>query len=213
MNKKLCLIFALMTHLISARAETIKFSADSMSGTAGSKSSVTILKGNAKVTTQNMQISADSIEISGDNFRLIKAEGSVEGRNTETNMDFSCGNMLYDRNTKIARLENSVKLTDIENGLTAQAQIIEYSETAETAVMQIQVNITQKDNVCTCAHAIYKKREQLLDMSGNPSVVQKGDTFRAQNITLNLQSQEIQLSGRVKGSVSSSQPENQAGEE
>lgn len=213
MNKKLCLIFALTAHLACARAETIKFSADSMSGTAGSKSSVTILKGNAKVTTQNMQIFADSIEISGDNFRLIKAEGSVEGRNTETNMDFSCGNMLYDRNTKIARLENSVKLTDIENGLTARAQIIEYNETAETAVMQIQVNITQKDNVCTCAHAIYKKREQLLDMSGNPSVVQKGDTFRAQNITLNLQSQEIQLSGRVKGSVSSSQPESQAGEE
>lgn len=212
MKKKLCLLSAFMIHLISVRAETILFSADSMSGTAGSKSSVTVLEGNAKVTTGNMQIAADSIEISGKNFRLIKAQGTVTGRNTETNMDFSCKNMLYDRNTKIARLENSVELTDVENGLTAQAHIIEYNQDAETAVMQIQVNITQKDNICTSAYAIYKKREQLLEMSGNPMVVQKGDTFRAQNITLNLKSQEIMLSGRVKGSVSSSEQESQAGE-
>lgn len=47
-------------------------------------------------------------------------------------------------------------------------------------------------------------------MSGNPKIVQNGDTFRAQVILLDMETQEITLTGRVKGSVStaeSSKPE------
>ena len=80
----------------------------------------------------------------------------------------------------------------------------------ETAIMQIQVNLTQKKNVCTSAYAIYSKNEQTLEMSGNPKIVQNGDTFRAQVILLDMETQEITLTGRVKGSVStaeSSKPE------
>ena len=42
-------------------------------------------------------------------------------------------------------------------------------------------------------------------MSGNPKIVQGKDTFRAQEITLNLESQEITLDGRVRGTVTDSQ--------
>ena len=73
--------------------------------------------------------------------------------------------------------------------------------------MQIQVNLTQKDNKCTAAHAIYRKKEQMLEMSGNPNITQGTDTFRAQNITLNLETQEITLDGRVKGSVTTTSKE------
>ena len=38
-------------------------------------------------------------------------------------------------------------------------------------------------------------------MSGNARITQGEDTFRAQQITLNLDTQEISLDGRVKGSV------------
>jgi lipopolysaccharide export system protein LptA len=42
-------------------------------------------------------------------------------------------------------------------------------------------------------------------MKGNSKIVQNDDTFRAQNITLNLDTQEIFLEERVKGSVSASE--------
>ena len=177
-----------------------------MSGTAGSKSDTTLLEGNAAVQTSTMQIQADSIELSGEDFRFITATGAVSGSITDSQMDFACGKLRYDRQTKIARLEDAVHLVDIANEVTADAQIIEYNQTNETAVMQIEITIKQKDNVCNSAFAIYKKNEQLLEMSGNPRIKQGSDSFRAQEITLNLQTQKITLDGRVKGTVTDSKP-------
>lgn len=210
-SKKFILFYIiLLIFSITANTEQITFSADSMTGKAGSKNSTTILKGNAKVKTESMEISAETIELSGKNFRRITASGNVIGKNTESKMDFTCERMKYDRQTKIAVLEQNVELSDIENGVNAKAELIEYDQKKETAIMQIQVNLTQKKNVCTSAYAIYSKNEQTLEMSGNPKIVQNGDTFRAQVILLDMETQEITLTGRVKGSVStaeSSKPE------
>lgn len=204
MKKHMMKLAALSILFLTAsfvHAEKIQFTANQMSGVAGNKNSMTSLKGNAKVTTKNMIINADYIELSGKDFRMIKAVGNITGKNTESNLDFTCGKLLYDRDTKIATLENDVKLVDTDNDVVAKAQIIEYDQNSEIAVMQIKINLTQKDNVCTSAYAIYRKTEQILEMNGNPKIVQKGDTFRAQSITLDMNSQEITLSGRVKGSV------------
>ena len=67
--------------------------------------------------------------------------------------------------------------------------------------MQINIELKQKENICSGAYAVYRKNEQLLDLSGNAQIKQKSDTFRAQQITLNMDSQEIILDGKVKGSV------------
>ena len=195
------LVIFMFLCLSLVHAEKIQFTANQMSGVAGNKNNMTSLKGNAKVITKNMIINADYIELSGKDFRIIKAVGNITGKNTESNLDFTCGKLLYDRETKIATLKDDVKLVDTDNDVVAKAQIIEYDQNSEIAIMQIQINLTQKDNVCTSAYAIYRKTEQILEMNGNPKIVQKGDTFRAQAITLDMNSQEITLSGRVKGSV------------
>lgn len=178
-----------------------------MTGVSGSKTDETKLVGHAFVKTSVMEIKADSISLDGDDFRYITAEGSVEGKNTETKMDFTCGRLRYDRQTKLARLEDSVHMLDVENEVGIDAQIIEYNQDKEIATMQIGVTIKQKDNTCTAAFAIYRKTAQMLEMSGNPKIVQGADTFRAQEIVLNLDSQEITLSGRVSGTVTDSKKE------
>jgi len=183
-------------------AEKITFHADSMSGSASEKSDYTKLSGNASVVTESMEISADVIELKGENFRYISATGSIKGKNTESKLDFTCDKMTYDRDTKIATLENTVHLIDAENEVSADAQLIEYDQNTQIAIMQIGVTLKQKDNTCTSAYAIYRKDAQLLDMSGNPKIVQGSNSFRAPTITLNLDTQEITLDGRVQGSVS-----------
>ncbi len=210
MNKKKPLIFLFSVFLsLFVYAEEITFSADSMTGTAGSKSDTTTLSGSAAVQTQSMQINADLIELSGTDYRFITATGNVSGIISESQMDFSCGKLKYDRNTKIAQLEDSVHLIDKPNDVTADAQIIEYNQENNTATMQIEITIKQKNNVCTGTFAIYKKADQLLELSGNPQIVQGSDNFRAQEIILNLQTQEITLDGRVKGSITDSKPAQQ----
>ena len=213
MIKKLS-VFTVVFTLISFSifSETITFSADSMTGTAGSKKDVTVLSGNACVKTSSMEIKADSIELSGEDFRFITADGNVTGSNSESKMDFTCGKLKFDRITKIARLEDSVNLIDMTNDVDAEAQLIEYNQTTEIAVMQIGVTLKQKDNTCTSAYAIYRKNDQILEMSGNPKIIQGQDSFRAQEITLNLESQEITLDGRVRGTVSDTKKEEKPAE-
>ncbi len=204
MKKLLTILLSLSFAIMHVNSETITFSADSMNGIAGSKKDTTILTGNAFVKTGTMEIKADTIELSGEEFRYITATGSVNGINEESQMDFKCGKMKYDRTTKIAQLEDSVTLIDKVNEVSAEAQLIEYNQTSEIAIMQIEVSIKQKDNVCNSAYAIYRKEAQILEMSGNPKIVQGKDSFRAQEIILNLESQEITLDGRVKGTVTDS---------
>ena len=188
-------------------AEKITFSAGSMSGQAGDSSATTTLSGGAFVQTSSIEINADTIELSGDDYRFIKATGSISGKNLETKMEFTCDSMSYDRQTKVAQLQGNVKLVDTENDVKADAQLIEYNQNTNIAVLQIGITLTQKKNVCTGAYAVYQKNEQMLEISGNAQVKQEEDVFRAQQITLNLETQNITLSGNVKGSVTETKKE------
>ena len=188
-------------------AEKIVFSAGSMTGQAGDSSATTTLTGGAFVQTPSIEISADSIELSGDDYRFIKARGSISGKNIESKMEFTGDSMSYDRQTKVAQLQGNVKLTDSENDVKADAQLIEYNQNTNIAVLQIGITLTQKKNICTGAYAVYQKNEQMLEISGNAQVKQEDDVFRAQQITLNLDTQNITLSGNVKGSVTETKKE------
>ncbi|HAK68389.1 MAG TPA: organic solvent tolerance protein OstA [Treponema sp.] len=186
----------------SAQAETITFRSDRMTGSTKKNGEKTTLSGNAQVETETMELFADSIELSGPDYRFITATGSVKGKLNESQMDFSCGTLTYDRTTKLATLKDSVHLLDIQNNVEAEAEIIEYNQNTEIAVLQISILLKQKDNTCTAAYAIYRKKEQTLTLTGNPTVQQGDDMFRAQEIELNLDTNEIALDGRVRGTVS-----------
>lgn len=185
-------------------AETITFSANSMSGSAATSSSQTILRGNATVITETMEIHAQEIILSGDNYTNIKASGNITGKNKETGMTFSCQYMTYNRNTNIATLQDSVIFIDTENQIEAKAQHIEYNQNNEIAIMQIDVELSKEDKKCTAAYAVYKKDSQLLELSGNACVTMTQDIVRSQNITFNLQTNEINFDGHVKGTITTS---------
>jgi len=181
--------------------ENITFSADTMTGSIKSSKNTTTLMGHAVVKTETMEIHADQIMLSGEDFRFIQAKGNVTGTNTESKIEFSCQIMNYDQETKIASLQDEVKLVDQENNVTATAEIIDYDQQTDVAIMQINVNIAQNENTCLASYAIYRKKEQTLELSGNPMVKQKDDSFRAQQIIFNMETEEITLDGRVRGAI------------
>ena len=207
-NKKTLLtIILIFAAALPMFAEKIVFSANKMTGQAGNSNTTTTLSGNSYIKTSSMEIQADDIELSGDDYRYIKATGNVNGKNLEANMDFTCNSLEYDRTTKIAELKGDVKLIDNDNDVKADAQIIVYDQDAEIAVLQVKINLTQKDNVCSGSYAVYYKKTQLLELSGNAQVKQKEDVFRAQYITLDMDTQDITLGGNVKGKVTESKKE------
>ncbi|MCR4939486.1 MAG: organic solvent tolerance protein OstA [Treponemataceae bacterium] len=181
--------------------EAISFKASRMTGNAGENKQLTELSGNAWVKTTDMEIYADKITLSGNDYEKVVAEGNVRGEDTKSGFSFSCGRLTFNRNSGIARLQDDVALDDKPNEVKATAGIIEYDRTTETAVLQINIKLEQKNSVCTSALAVYRKNEQTLEMNGNPVVVRGKDTFRAQTIFFDLETQEIVLDGRVSGTV------------
>ena len=187
-------------------AEEITFTADKMNGSTG-ETEYTKLSGNAFIKTESMEIKADEIILSGKDFRFINATGNVSGKSVESEFDFSSQQMEYDRETEIAVLKGNVSMIDTKNEINASAQIIEYNQKTEVAYMQISVKLVQKDNTCTGANAIYKKKEQTLELSGTPQIIKDKDTFKANEIFMNLETEEIILDGKVRGSVTDTSSE------
>ena len=110
---------------------------------------------------------------------------------------------------------------DTKNEINASAQIIEYNQKTEVAYMQISVKLVQKDNTCTGANAIYKKKEQTLELSGTPQIIKDKDIFigvSAPNLVTAITdvctpgnprevTEEIILDGKVRGSVTDTSSE------
>jgi lipopolysaccharide export system protein LptA len=182
-------------------ADTITFSARVMSGYTGKKNEYTVLEGNAEIKTSKIEISADRIELSGAEFRFVTASGTVKGKNLEEDMDFTCDLLRYDREQQTVTLQSNALISDNPNGVTAKAEMIQYNQRTGIALMQIDIELRQKDSVCSAAFAIYRKDKQILEMSGDPKIVRGSDVFRAREITLNLDTEEIRLDGRVRGTV------------
>ena len=195
------LLSALLCFCAPAFCEEITFSAETMSGRAGSKEDTTKLSGNARVITETIEITADSIELSGKEFRYVGAAGNIKGSYKESNLEFECQELQYDRESKVVVLSGDVKLVDVDNEVTANAQMIEYNSNTDIAVLQIEVKLSQKKNVCTSAYAVYRKKEQMLELNGSAKVVQDDDSFAAQSITFNMDTEEITMDGNVHGSV------------
>lgn len=182
-------------------ADTIQFKADSMTGNTGSGQESTVLAGRAWISTEDIEINAGTIELAGSNYDIITATGNVSGVNTGSGISFTADKLTYDRRTDIVKLEGNVTLIDTDNDVTATAYLIEYNQKTETAVLQMNVKLVQKDSVCTSALATWRKEEKMLEMSGSPKIVKKDDTFTAQEITFNLDTEEITLDGKVRGTV------------
>jgi len=194
----LCLLFF---PSFFANAETFTFRADGMTATNALGREVRVLSGNAEVRSNNLLLRADRIEIHGDDNRFIDCIGNVWGMDEERNIIFQTDRLRYDRRLRIARLEGNSTLEDRDNEIVARSKFIEFDENAEVAVFQISVRLFRDDMVCRAEFAVYRRKEQLLDLSGFPVVFKGDDEFRAYRIRVDLKTDDVIMEGDVSGTI------------
>jgi lipopolysaccharide export system protein LptA len=182
-------------------ADIFTFKADRVTGSRALGRETTILIGNAEVRSDNLLLRANRIEIHGDNNQFIVCIGNVWGHEEEKNILFSTDVLRYDRRRKIARLEGNASLEDRENEVVARGRFIDYDDENEIAVFQISVRLFKDDMVCRAEHAVYRRREKLLDLSGFPRVFKKDDEFSADRIRVDLDTDDVIMEGSVFGTI------------
>ena len=186
----------------------ISFSSDRLNGSAGKKNESTTLSGNAVVTVGSLRISGDLIELSGKDYRYVKASGNIKGVDDEKGYSFTADSISYDRDTEVASFTGNAKLLDTKHEVEASAGIITYNQKTEVAYFQLDIKLKKGKINCTSGFALYRRTLSMLDLSGSPFVVRDGDEFRADRISVNLDTEHITLDGTVTGTLKKSDDKN-----
>ena len=203
-NLKFFLLYFLILFFltdISAQTSTISFKADKVTASVAENKKSTNLIGNAEVKVNSLTISADRIEISGKDYRYVNASGSVKGVDDEKGYSFKADIINFDRKTDTVTMFGKLELKDTKNDVSINAENIEYKKKQEIIIMRFNVKIINKDINCNSMFALYNRKESKVELTGSPVVKKGKDEFRAGKISVNLDTEDITLDGRVRGSV------------
>lgn len=187
---------------LSAAPAKISFSADKLQGTGAKGKTSTVLTGNAKVTVDSLTIYGEYIELYGKDYRYIKANGAVKGNDPEKGFSFSATSLFYDRETEIAEFLGTAKVEDTKNKVETAAERIEYNQKTEIILLQMAVHLKSKEIDCHALFALYNRNTSMLELTGKPVVKKGKDEFKAARISVNLDTEDIRLEGKVSGTVS-----------
>ena len=193
--------FLLFAPLVSAAPVKITFSADKMQGSGEKGKNSTALTGNAKVSVDSLNIYGERIELYGKDYRYIKASGNVTGEDAEKGFTFSAASLSYDREKEVAEFMGQAKVEDTKNKVETAAERIEYNQKNEIILLQMAVKLKSKDIACDSLFAVYNRNTSMLELTGKPTVKKGKDEFKAARISVNLDTEDIKLEGKVSGSV------------
>ena len=144
------------------------------------------LSGDASVSVGNLRISAESIDLNGSNWSVIECRGRVEIDDSERNLSIRTSMLYYDRESERLLISSYLELEDRSNELSARANHLEYD-------MQNEVGNAEMIR--------YDRANNTISLSGNCSVIYKGDEYRAERIELDIEHDSIRLESEIRGTI------------
>jgi len=191
----------LMSPLLAAAPGKNNFFSAKMQGSGQKGQNSTALTGNAKVSVDSLNIYGERIELYGKDYRYIRASGNVTGEDAEKGFTFSAASLSYDRETEVAEFMGQAKVEDTKNKVETAAERIEYNQKNEIILLQMAVKLKSKDIICDSLFAVYNRNTSMLELTGKPAVKKGKDEFKAARISVDLETEDIKLEGKVSGSV------------
>lgn len=196
------LIFFMYSEAYTKR-KVFTFSADSTSANLAEGKEFTKLSGNAEVTADDVRIRADEIELYGDDFQFAEVSGRFEAYDMKNDFVLKGNSLFYDRQQKLLRAEGNIIMRDNKNDLVIRASFLESKEDGKFMVVQLGVRMTKKNELSARSEFVtYYRETDEVEMSGFPYALWKDDEYSAHRITINLETDEVRLSGGVNGSIS-----------
>lgn len=197
----LALLFLLLLPGTAGAAESFSFSSDRLTTVTAEGRERSLLKGNARVVSESTEITADRIEIFGEDSRDIICTDNVRVVDSEQGIRLESHKLFYDRELDIIRIDGYASMVDKKNELLVEGGFLENRGEENITIIQIGVRIMKPDMVSRSEFARFDREEEILELSGNPHVIWKGDEYRASRIVMNLDTEEITLEGSVQGTV------------
>ncbi|MBN2628690.1 MAG: hypothetical protein JXA95_18650 [Spirochaetales bacterium] len=197
-------ILIILMACLPLAAETYSFSGDRSFSVMREGEEVTTIEGNVIILSESKEIYADSIAIQGMEDPDFSGKGEVRVVDLQRSLELKSREFSYSSSAEVLRARGDVRMEDGENGLFIRCQILNVLEKKDQVTMEIGVRLFKDDIICRSQYALYIREENLLELTGFPVVYKGDDQYRADRIRVNLETDEITMTGRIEGSLLSS---------
>ena len=192
-------------------SKNFNFSSDRTSISLAEGSELTRLTGNANITSEDTNITADSIELFGDDFRFARCSGNVLVIDLKQGIRITTENLFFDRKKEVLTISGYAEMIDQKNEIVVKGSYFENRGKENITIIQIGVRILKASDddsmICRSEYAKFNRDNEILELSGMPVVFWKDDEYRATKITINLETDDITLTGEVSGTIRTDNPE------
>lgn len=196
----------------TGNGETFTYGADSFNATFAEGRELTVLKGDAWVVSDTLRIESEEIQLYGPDFRYVLCEGVVHAVDSEKGIVLDSRHLFYDRDLDLIRIRGPVEMVDLENEVVVRGGYLESREGNSETIIQVGVRIVKGKMITRSEYARYDRDADVLYLTGLPEVDRDGDLFAADEIVINLDTDEITLNGAVRGSLTLPEEESNAAE-
>ncbi len=164
-----------------------------------------LLSERAKVSVNTLSISADTITLAGKDYESVTCSGDIRIEDPKEGFSMRTQKLFYDRLQERLLITSWCEISDTKNELEASAASLSYDLDSKVLVMEMRVRLVSNTNdgilSGSAESVVYNRDTNVLTLSGGATVVWKGDTYKAQLITVDIEKSEIHLDGRIEGTI------------
>ena len=186
-------------------AEEISFKGGSTSMQMQQGSETIILQDGAEVSVGSLLLRATVMELYGKDFRFVRCEGDVTLQDEERGISLATSSLLFDRVEETLLIASWVELEDTNNQVAASAARMEFLLQEGIVILQVQARLLKHTDdgpmICRSDHMTFDRDKEMLELKGRATIVWRPDTYEAEAITVNLDTEEIRMEGSIKGTI------------
>ena len=164
-----------------------------------------LLTQGAVVQMGDILFEAETIELSGKDSRYLTGTENVRIVDSGRGLTIEATNLTYDRELELILIDGWVDILDLENEVIASGAYLSYNQALGIMKLQIAAKLLHHTKsgamVCRADSITYNRSNMTLALKGNSSIYWKGDVYEASSIIVDLETEEIQMEGSIKGTV------------
>ena len=207
MKKNAVITFLLLAFLTieTAYADNITFSSGNTSMQMKGDNRIVRLSEGANINTGDVEIKAQTVTITGKDYSNLECDGNVSINDFKHRITIYSTSLIYNRITQSIVVDGWIELQDLNNEVAASAAWLDFNMDEGILKMQIRAKIIKKTEkgpmICRADNIIFNRDNNTLLLSGNSSVNWDGNSYNANNIQVDLKTEEIKMVGEIKGNI------------
>lgn len=159
----------------------------------------------AVVEIGSVHFEAETIELVGPASRYIIGTDAVRLVDSENGITISSNTLSFDRESDQLLVDGWVEVQDLTNEIIATGAYLSYNRSEEEIKLQIAAKLLRHTDsgpmVCRADSIEYDRLNKRLSLIGNVFIEWKGDLYQASTTIINLETDEIEMKGAIKGRV------------